>query len=271
MSAATLFLFLYFVSLHPSVQAFEVRSSSRKASLSLQAGSVQEVERASSGVPSPFDVFRMQQIAKEYIETGSGFASPVKADMMSEDFVFRGAVVGPLCKRDYIRTLKDGFGLYRSIPNMRPNSFGYIQDPNNLWRLWFFTRYTGTNTNPINLGVELPATNKEVQSGIEANSIMFDKNLKIKHLTVGYIADFDDPGSKSGGFGAAFGVFKALGINLPTGKAFNTAQKVLKSFARDSNSASLLNNFRSVSNEEDIPEWYKNYVPMRRGAEGFPW
>ena len=72
---------------HISLQASTATKEGTETVLGENAPSKPSV----AGGPSPFDVYRMQQIAKDYIETGSGFTSPVKPDLMSDEFVFRGA------------------------------------------------------------------------------------------------------------------------------------------------------------------------------------
>ena len=45
-------------------------------------------------------------LTKEFLDTGTGFYSALRPELMSDDFIFRGGVVGPLNKKDYCRTME---------------------------------------------------------------------------------------------------------------------------------------------------------------------
>ena len=51
------------------------------------------------------------KLANEFIYEKSGFYSPYAADAFADDFVFRGPVIGPLNKADYLSTM-DTFKVY---------------------------------------------------------------------------------------------------------------------------------------------------------------
>merc|ERR1711871_1309679 len=125
--------------------------------------------------------------AEEFINTKSGFYSPYDADAFAEDFVFRGPVIGPLNKADYLSTM-DTFKVYRAFPDISPNAFGFAVDPAEERRVWFFVRNTGTNTGPfgIGYGLEAPPSGNAVVGVPEAFSITFDAAERVKLLTVGY-------------------------------------------------------------------------------------
>ncbi|KAK3256408.1 hypothetical protein CYMTET_34456 [Cymbomonas tetramitiformis] len=203
---------------------------------------------------------RLIILAQDFIETGTGFGTPARPELIAEDFVFRGPVIGPLCKKDYLHTLSVN-KVYEAFPDLKSGAFGYTVDPAEPKRVWLFTRYSGTNTGDIHLGpLTLPATSKVISGGAEVNSVLFDEHDKVKLLTVGYIADRDPPfNATNQGAGALVGLLNACGINLPSSPVFKLIQYV---------SGFIPNQIRSISVEEDIPEWYKNYVPKRRGAEG---
>jgi len=210
------------------------------------------------------DDVQLIEHVKEFVETGTGFGTPPRPELISEDFVFRGPIIGPLCKADYIKTLNTN-RVHEAFPDLASGAFGYTIDPKEPQRVWFFTRFTGTNTGPIRLGnfVQVPPTGGEVEGAPEVNSVLLDENKKVKLFTVGYNVDRD--AGTSGGVGALFGLLNSCGIPMPPGWLFKTGQ-ALGNFA-----ANTLNDFagsRTVSREEDIPEWYKAYCPMRRGAEG---
>ena len=60
---------------------------------------------------------RRAELAADWIRS-EGFYSPVKREMMSEDFVFMGPVVGPLNAQDYLGTL-GVFKIYDAFPDVQ--------------------------------------------------------------------------------------------------------------------------------------------------------
>ena len=114
-------------------------------------------------------------LAETFVNSQSGFFSPYSADMFSDDFVFRGPIVGPLNKADYFATM-DMFMVYKAFPDISPNAFGFSVDPMDEKRVWFFVRQTGTNTGPWGLGygIEAPPSGNAVVGVPEAFSITFD-------------------------------------------------------------------------------------------------
>eukprot|EP00931_Biecheleriopsis_adriatica_P086199 TRINITY_DN60910_c0_g1_i1.p1 TRINITY_DN60910_c0_g1~~TRINITY_DN60910_c0_g1_i1.p1 ORF type:complete len:253 (-),score=35.69 TRINITY_DN60910_c0_g1_i1:170-928(-) len=207
---------------------------------------------------------RFMELAKEFVETGTGFGSPARPELIADDFVFRGPIIGPLCKADYLETLNTN-KVYEAFPDLASGAFGYTVDPKEPNRIWFFTRFTGTNTGPIRLGnfVELPPTGAEINGAPEVNSIMLDEHGRVKLFTVGYNVDRD--AGTSGGAGALFGLLNGCGIPMPPGWLFSVGQWF------GNLAADVFNNFagsRTVSREEDLPAWYKSYCPTRRGSEG---
>ena len=139
--------------------------------------------------------------------------------------------------------------VYEAFPDLHSGAFGYSVDPREPNRVWFFTRYTGTNTGTITLGpLELAPTGAVVDGAPEANSVMFDDEGKVRLLTVGYNVDAD--AGTSEGAGALVGILNACGIRLPSGAVFKATQ------ALGTRAANLLPDgalIRSVSSEDDIP------------------
>ncbi|GAX77650.1 hypothetical protein CEUSTIGMA_g5093.t1 [Chlamydomonas eustigma] len=204
--------------------------------------------------------------AREFVETGSGYFTAPRPELFSEDFVFRGPVIGPLNKRDYLISL-DSFQMYNAFPDLNSNAFGFCLDPLEPGRIRFFVRQTGTHKGPLNLvdgfGSYEP-TFRKANVGPEAYSMMLNEEGRVKLLNVGYPVDFDAPNTTANKYGAAFGLLQSVGISLPTGPAFGVVQKLtngLKEFGIGSSA-------RSVSKWEEIPQWYKEFCPRREGAEG---
>lgn len=243
-------------------------TSTRASSLNMMLREIEDIQKNTKTFKEFYKEKLLIDAARVFFEEASGFSHPCDGDLLSEEFVFRGPVIGPLCKKDYMKTLGT-IKMYEAISDMKPNSFGYCIDPMQKGRVWVFTRYTGINTGDFNLGLKVKATGKPIKSAVEANSITFDELGKVKLLTVGYIADIDDPGNKAAGFGAAVGVFNALGISLPKGKLFSVLQGIIYRLGNKIDSP-LLNDLRGISREEDIPDWYKSYVPRRNGAAQVP-
>lgn len=216
------------------------------------------------GAELPAEHARRLELVKDFVESGTGFGSPARPELIAEDFVFRGPVIGPLCKKDYLQTLNTN-RVYEAFPDISSGAFGYTIDPKEPRRVWFFTRFVGTNTGPIRLGnfVELQPSGAEIDGAPEVNSVMLDENGKVKLFTVGYNVDRD--AGTSDGLGALFGLLRGCGVPAPPGWLFRVGQ-AFGNFAAD-----VSNNFagsRSVSREDDIPAWYKSYCPARRGADG---
>jgi len=194
--------------------------------------------------------------AKEFITTASGFYSAGDDSFYSDDFVFRGPFVGPLNKNDYLATLK-AFSPKESFPDLNPNPWGFSIDPINPDRVWFMVRMTGTFQKELELvpGIfKVPANGAKVQGAPETYSILFDKDNKVKCLTVGYIADRFE--GNTGGLGALFGILHAVGISLP--KPPNPLFRIL-------NLIPLPGAPKAVSDENDIPAWWTSKARLDDG------
>ena len=139
-----------------------------------------------------------------------------KEEYFDDAFVFRGPVIGPLSKDDYLSTLGT-FAIYKAFPDINPNAFGFSVDPQDPQRVWFLVRNTGTNSGPLGLGLglEWPASGNTAQGATETFSITFDESgTRVKALTVGYVADRFQ--GNVGGSGAALGLMKVAGL-VPLG------------------------------------------------------
>ena len=94
--------------------------------------------------PSPDQLIGL---AKEFVATGTGFYSPLRPELLAANFIFRGGVVGPLSKTDYLRTMallgvSDAF-------NLQANAFGFTVDPSDPLCVRFFIRNTGEVRSPL--------------------------------------------------------------------------------------------------------------------------
>ena len=111
-------------------------------------------------------------------------------DILSDDFVFMGPIVGPLAKTDYLGTV-GVFRVYDAFPDMRVRASDFSQDPIDSDRFWATIHVDGTNTGaPLDLGTAtVPPTGKKMVAGPQAVSVTFDKDDKICKLTGGYVVD----------------------------------------------------------------------------------
>lgn len=203
-------------------------------------------------------------VARNFLHTGNGFYAPPNPSLFSNDFVFRAPVVGPLCKIDYLATM-NLFSLWIALPDIQANDYGWTVDPNSLddttTVVRCYVRNTGTHTGPLNVGsVTLPPTGNVYIGATESIAITLHNNDgTIKSLTAGYVVDrFSGNG---GGLGAVAGILVAIGLPVPKpyGNVFRFSQWLGNTFGT---------NFgpRTISAEEDLPDWYTNPLV---GSEGF--
>lgn len=152
-------------------------------------------------------------LAKEYV------ANPTP-DKLASDFVFRGPVIGPLCKKDFVATLtsmsaqgKSGFA--EAFPDLESNNFGYSVDPTEPKRVWYFTRPRGTFLGPFDnpTAGRIDPTGAKYIGPPEARSVIFDEDGKVKYQSVGYVID-RFTGDTTGGRGAVFGMYAVMGQEL---------------------------------------------------------
>mmetsp|Transcript_64082 Transcript_64082/g.119121 ORF Transcript_64082/g.119121 Transcript_64082/m.119121 type:complete len:268 (-) Transcript_64082:63-866(-) len=194
-------------------------------------------------------------LAKSYVEKGSGFYDPVNPDLMAEDFVFRGEFIGPLNKKDYVKTMST-LKVYEPFPDLAANAFGFTVDPADALRVWFFVRNTGTHTAPwpILSGVDaltIPATGAKLEGATEAFSMTFSPEGKLRHLTVGYVANKYE--GNAGGVGAAFALFNVIGYGQLAQMASLPSVRDFANFLSDNVDARIA---KTRSKDEDLPSWY---------------
>ena len=212
-----------------------------------------------------FDVFSslnskgLIEKTKDIVDNKSGFYSPADPDVFAEDFVFRGPYVGPLNKKDYVGTM-DAFSIHKSFPDISANSWGYSIDPKDPNRVWFMCRNTGTfNGEPMLPDLlNIQPNDGKLEGPPETFSVVYDDDKKIKYLTVGYVADRFDGNTE--GLGAAFGIFKIIGLPAPgPGPLLRGIQwfgsEVLDQYPR--------------SYSTDVPEWFLKEKGTEKAVEGY--
>ena len=226
------------------------RTTTLRTTSSMSSISQNEVTDTEEAYFSPDELISM---TKDYLENPS-------PDWWSEDFVFRGPVIGPLCKKDLVNTLGANSDLQKAFPDLQMNPFGFsADDPIDKNRVWFFVRPRGTFTGPFNHPTKglIEPTNAAYIAPPEVRSVIFDASGKIKYQSVGYVAD-RFTGDTTGGRGAVFGQYAVMGEELdpnPGSWTLTFLQKL---------SEYLPDVPRSYSRPEDIPDWWKD---ERMGAE----
>eukprot|EP00979_Chaetoceros_neogracilis_P004978 scaffold850_cov219-Chaetoceros_neogracile.AAC.5 len=198
------------------------------------------------------------RLAQEYVADPS-------PDKLASDFVFRGPVIGPLCKNDFVATLTSvssgGAGLADAFPDLQSNTFGFSVDPTEPNRVWYFTRPRGTFLGPFDHPVvgRIEPTGDKYVGPPEARSIIVDDEGLIKYQSVGYSVD-RFTGDTTGGAGAVFGMYAVMGEKLDdtVGSPVMVFLQWLSSILPEGTVP------KSYSRKEDLPSWWKD---ERMGSE----
>jgi len=199
------------------------------------------------------------QKAEDILYNKSGFYSDYEADVFSEQFVFRGPNIGPLNKKDYLQTM-DAFGIYKAIPDINPNAWGFSIDPNNSNKVWFMVRNTGTfnGENFAPGSINMKPNGATLEGCPETFSILFDDEQKVKYLSVGYVADRFE--GNTGGKGAAVGIFNAIGLPFPK-------VGILQRLAQWIGTEVIVGSTGGLSySVKDVPEWWTD---ENVGSDGY--
>jgi len=142
-----------------------------------------------------------------------GFYNPAKPEMMADDFVFFGPVVGPLNKEDYLGTIGI-FKIYEAFPDIKVSASKFVQDPEDGNRYWGIIRIQGTHTEELNMGSKKVApTGKPLLAGPQSVSVTFNEEGLITKFTGGYVVDYRDTKTKDAG--AMFAVARSVGAFMP--------------------------------------------------------
>lgn len=155
----------------------------------------------------------------------------------------------------------EAFSIWKAIPDIKANSWGYSIDPEDPNRVWFMVRNTGTfDGDPITTGLlNIQPNGAELRGPPETFSIVFDEEKKMKLLTVGYVADRFD--GNTGGAGAAYGIFAIAGLPLPK---FGPLLRLFQGFVNEV----LYRDSGPRSASKDVPEWFLEEKGRDRGCEG---
>lgn len=177
-------------------------------------------------------------------------------DFYAEDYVLRGAVVGPISRADLSST-QSGLGVRAAFPDFKIDTFGFTIDPENPYRCFYFQRWRGTNTGDLdNFGTVYPATGNEMETPVSLFSVVWNPEGKIVYEQVGAVVDRLEGNTE--GKAAVFGLLHTAGLKISA----SPGDKVFSLIQRLGNLSGKVG--RSWSREEDIPKWW---ISKSRGAD----
>lgn len=219
-----------------------------------------DVSVSTQDQPVLLDSETLLAAAESFMQTSTGYYSALDEDRLADDFVFRGPVIGPLGKHDYARVL-EYFAVYRALPDVAPNAFGFSVDPEDPRRVWFLLRATGTYQQSLggalgNLAATVtPPDQRQYRGSTEVWSLTFNERLQVRYLSAGYVADLYEPNATTGGRGLTFGVLASLGLPLPAGVGSPVLQVVQKvsRFLAGTGIVPL-----PYSSADNVPSWWKS-------------
>ena len=199
-----------------------------------------------------FDVLEKTQ---QYIDSQQ--IGTMSEDWYAEDYVLRGPVIGPINRAD-LATSQSGLGIAAAFPDLKIESFGLTQDPENPYRCFYFQRWRGTHKEVLDsYGTLYPATGTEMETPVSCFSVVWNPEGKIVYEQVGAVVDRFEGNTQ--GKAAVFGMLHTAGLKLnasPDDKVFGFIQRI----------GHLAGNMgRSWSRPKDVPKWW---VSKSRGADG---
>lgn len=188
----------------------------------------------------------LKRLAREFV-LNDGFHQPAKPEMLSDDFVWFGPIVGPLNKQDFLGTV-GLFAVWDGFPDMKMSLSDFTQDPTEPNRFWAILRLSGTHsgTQQSGTGMSFPPSGAALDVGPQCVSVTFDEEGLVTRYTGGYIVDRRQ--GTTGEFGGFFAVTKTVGGFLPgmrLAKVLNWVGAKLKRFPK------------ARSHEADLPTRWK--------------
>ena len=197
--------------------------------------------------------------AQEFLDTGTGFYSTLRPDLLDDDFIFRGGVVGPLSKRDYVRTMRllgvaDAFDL-------KSNAFGFTIDPEVPLSVRFFIRNRGEHVKPWQPWGKLPPIPLEPKPGrtnvvapTETARLIFTPEGKVKHFATGLVVGKYEQNVNTNGLGAVLGLFNAIGYGQVGALALNKNVRDASNFFAEQ--LPFLDIPKTKTLPGDVPFWW---------------
>lgn len=178
-----------------------------------------------------------------------GFHAPAKTELMSDEFVWFGPLVGPLNKQDFLGTVSM-FKISEGFPDLKMHLSAFTRDPVEENRYWSILRLAGTHSEPLESGTGAPPytpTGNALDVGPQAVSVTFDENGRVSRYTGGYIVDRNE--GSTGMNGGFFAIMKTVGGFTPgrrVGKILNAVGALLKNFPKNR------------SRREDLPSRWRS-------------
>lgn len=175
----------------------------------------------------------------------------IPSDYYSDDYIFRGPIVGPTNRKDLVQT-NTWFELDKAFPDLDRQPFGFAIDPENPFRCLFFERWKATHTGDLKIqGLPVgPATGARSESPVMPFSITFNPDGKVMYECLTTAVDRFEGNTK--GKVAVFGLLETSGVPLDN----NIGNPVLI-FQQKLNR--MLNGTGQIySREEDLPSWWKS-------------
>jgi hypothetical protein len=180
----------------------------------------------------------------------------VGEDIYDKNCVMRAPVVGPLVRKDLRETVK-GFDIQTAFPDLQVDTFGFTIDPENPFRCFYFQRWRGTNTGPLQVGMQtVEPTGNYAETPVAVFTVVWTPEQQIIYTQVGTPVDRFE--GNTGGKSIVFGLLHAAGVKLPSSVG-DPQLRALQRLGHVFNSGG-----RSFSREEDIPSWWKSKA---RGAD----
>jgi hypothetical protein len=173
--------------------------------------------------------------AEEWVRN-DGFHAPAKTELMSDEFVWFGPLVGPLNKQDFLGTVSM-FKISEGFPDLKMHLSAFTRDPVEENRYWSILRLEGTHTEPLESGTGAPPykpTGNKLDVGPQAVSVTFDADGKVSRYTGGYIVDINE--GSTGMNGGFFAIMKTVGGFTPgrrVAKLLNAVGALLKNFPKN--------------------------------------
>lgn len=205
---------------------------------------------------------QIMTLAQDYVTNKNGFYAPVDADAHSDEFIFRGGVIGPLNKADYCTTMNK-LGLASAF-DLSPNAFGACVDPDMKNTCRMYVRYTGRQVQnwkvagtPIDIAI--PENDRAIVGPTESVCIQFDDEGKTQFYTIGAPIPFGNPTqSTTGGLGAVLGLFKHVGLGIAADSALNTNVRTISNAVANVLPENVAPP-KTASKSEELPTWWEGY------------
>ena len=215
---------------------------------------------SSAASASAYSEAELIEKAKEFLDSGTGFYSSLRPELLDDDFIFRGGVVGPLNKEDYLRTMTL-LGVSEAF-DLSSNYFGFTLDPDVPNSVRFFIRNRGEHVKswqPWGAFPPLPlsptAGMTSVVAPTETARLIFSDSGKVKHFGTGLVVGKYEQEVNTNGLGAVLGLFNAIGVGQVGGLALSKQVRDFSNAAADQ--FEFLKIPKTKSLPEKVPAWWK--------------